>query len=363
MAVEAALQRLGHFSSRHKVKANVVLPVYETLPNDDPPRTSGEAQSYPSSPATSTTTTTYVHQAPDMPPHPRTSTTSWPSLRTFLADFTLGFADGLTVPFALTAGLSSLGQTSTVRYAGMAEICAGSISMGIGGYLAARGGRPAASREAELGGTVSGGDRDGEDDDVCLPVPAGLPSECRDWEKRDDHGHGHGGGSGMAAAAADSETWAAIARHLAPLRLPPDLEETVLAHLRWHGYDRGAIVADTSPKPAREEEGGRSPVLAGLSVALGYLVGGVIPLFPYFFVSVVGTGLLWSFLVCIIALFTFGFGKEFVLNESSDRVLDENSIPWSRVRSSMWEGLQMVFLGGIAALAAVLCVRAFEGVL
>lgn len=51
-----------------------------------------------------------------------------PTLSRFLADFTLGFADGLTVPFALTAGLSSLGETKTVLYAGMAEICAGSIS-------------------------------------------------------------------------------------------------------------------------------------------------------------------------------------------------------------------------------------------
>ena len=51
-----------------------------------------------------------------------------PTLSRFLADFTLGFADGLTVPFALTAGLSSLGETKTVIYAGAAEICAGSIS-------------------------------------------------------------------------------------------------------------------------------------------------------------------------------------------------------------------------------------------
>src|SRR5438045_2589837 len=56
--------------------------------------------------------------------HPRFAV---PPLAVFLADFTLGFADGLTVPFALTAGLSSLGQTDTVIYAGMAEICAGSI--------------------------------------------------------------------------------------------------------------------------------------------------------------------------------------------------------------------------------------------
>ena len=61
-----------------------------------------------------------------------------PYLTRFLSDFTLGFSDGLTVPFALTAGLSSLGRADTVISAGLAELCAGSISMGIGGYLAAR---------------------------------------------------------------------------------------------------------------------------------------------------------------------------------------------------------------------------------
>ncbi|KAJ4321443.1 hypothetical protein N0V84_005365 [Fusarium piperis] len=60
-----------------------------------------------------------------------------PALKRFLSDFTLGFSDGLTVPFALTAGLSSLGKTDTVISGGLAELCAGSISMGIGGYLAA----------------------------------------------------------------------------------------------------------------------------------------------------------------------------------------------------------------------------------
>ncbi|KAF4951457.1 hypothetical protein FSARC_12912 [Fusarium sarcochroum] len=60
-----------------------------------------------------------------------------PAFKRFLSDFTLGFSDGLTVPFALTAGLSSLGKTDTVITGGLAELCAGSISMGIGGYLAA----------------------------------------------------------------------------------------------------------------------------------------------------------------------------------------------------------------------------------
>ncbi|KAK4543995.1 hypothetical protein LTR36_004769 [Oleoguttula mirabilis] len=52
-------------------------------------------------------------------------------------DSIIGFADGLTVPFALTAGLSSLGSSMLVILAGLAELFAGSISMGLGAYLAA----------------------------------------------------------------------------------------------------------------------------------------------------------------------------------------------------------------------------------
>ncbi|KAK4234113.1 putative vacuolar iron transporter protein [Achaetomium macrosporum] len=340
MAVDAALQYFSHFSARRT--AGVGLPMYKTLPKRAP-QMSGEAQpsedereSYPASSSASP-----YADVPSSPRHART----WPSLRTFLADFTLGFADGLTVPFALTAGLSSLGKTSTVIYAGMAEICAGSISMGIGGYLAARGEARVASREGR-GGAAGG---TGSEDEANL-----LPSDCEDPEKRDD------GGVEVTGAGNEAETLA-IARYLAPLRLPPDLESTVLAHLRWHGHDRGAI-AETLPTRG-EEEPRSSPVLAGLSVSSGYLVGGVIPLFPYFFVAEVGTGLFWSFLVCIIALFTFGFGKEFVLSDNSGRVIDKRSIPWSKIRCSAWEGLQMVVLGGTAAVAAVLCVRIFEGVL
>ena len=52
-------------------------------------------------------------------------------------DCIIGFADGLTVPFALTAGLSSLGSSKLVILGGLAELFAGSISMGLGAYLAA----------------------------------------------------------------------------------------------------------------------------------------------------------------------------------------------------------------------------------
>ena len=54
-----------------------------------------------------------------------------------LHDFVLGFADGLTVPFALTVGLSGLGARKLVIIGGLAELFSGSLSMGLGAYLAA----------------------------------------------------------------------------------------------------------------------------------------------------------------------------------------------------------------------------------
>ena len=54
-------------------------------------------------------------------------------------DVVIGMADGLTVPFALAAGLSgAIDQTAIIVTAGLAEIAAGSIAMGLGGYMAAK---------------------------------------------------------------------------------------------------------------------------------------------------------------------------------------------------------------------------------
>src|ERR1700756_4284272 len=55
-------------------------------------------------------------------------------------DIVIGLSDGLTVPFALAAGLSgAVASSHIVVLAGLAEIAAGSIAMGLGGYLAAKG--------------------------------------------------------------------------------------------------------------------------------------------------------------------------------------------------------------------------------
>jgi vacuolar iron transporter family protein len=56
----------------------------------------------------------------------------------FISDAIIGLSDGLTVPFALTAGLSALGDSKVVIFGGLAELTAGAISMGLGGYLGAK---------------------------------------------------------------------------------------------------------------------------------------------------------------------------------------------------------------------------------
>lgn len=55
-----------------------------------------------------------------------------------VSDAILGLSDGLTVPFALTAGLTALGDTKVVILGGLAELIAGAISMGLGGYVGAK---------------------------------------------------------------------------------------------------------------------------------------------------------------------------------------------------------------------------------
>ncbi|OTB04974.1 hypothetical protein M426DRAFT_145443 [Hypoxylon sp. CI-4A] len=244
-------------------------------------------------------------------------------LSQFLSHFTLGFADGLTVPFALTAGLSSLGETKTVIYAGMAEICAGCISMGVGGYLAARG-------EA----VISTNDH----------VQHEKPEETED----DD-----------------------VQKYLSVLDLPPDLLRSVQDHIDNHPVILGRLLSDVSLSTdgSISKNTGLSPATVGLSVALGYLIGGLLPLFPYFFVNGVGDGLKWSFFVCLLSLFIFGFTKDYLLHlESAEGDWQEGDsgkmeARWERTKQSWWEGMRMVIMGGMAAIAAVVCVRLFEGLM
>lgn len=253
------------------------------------------------------------------------------NLARFLADFTLGFSDGLSVPFALTAGLSSLGRSETVIYAGLAELCAGCISMGIGGYLAARD----ASRETRQSGSFS------EEEQGMLLVERRSEEDVDENEEK-------GGPRRVEEAEED------VRRYLQPLNLPDSTIATVLEAInsqpegsRWASKrirsSQSSLASDT---PATEQNSSLvSPVFSGMSISLGYLCGGLMPLLPYFIAPSVGQGLRWSIAICLVALLAFGAGKSWALGT--------RDASWRRC---LWEGVQMAFFGSCAAGAAVLCV-------
>ncbi|KAJ2897957.1 hypothetical protein MKZ38_004286 [Zalerion maritima] len=283
-----------------------------------------------------------------------------PTLAKFLSDFTLGFADGLTVPFALSAGLSSLGRSDTVIYAGIAEVCAGSISMGIGGYLSAR-------DEARADENGRGNKRGPHmDDEETLLMgsgngsPTGSFSDAASSNEKTGYGVGGNGEEGLQ-------------QHLRSLGVRPSTVEQAIADMRISGtlYELRRLGGDES-RPAATFRDLRtaqapSPVVSGLSVALGYAIGGLIPLVPYLFTWTVGCGLFWSIVVCVLALFWFGYGKALLLHEGDEARADD-MLAKRRSKGQLcvqWrcilEGAQMVAFGSVAAGAAVGCVKLLEG--
>ncbi|KHO00152.1 uncharacterized protein MAM_02075 [Metarhizium album ARSEF 1941] len=257
-----------------------------------------------------------------------------PRLTRFLSDFTLGFSDGLTVPFALTAGLSSLGRADTVINAGLAELCAGSISMGIGGYLSALDEVPHSTEGRD--DIVKNGDeeelramlRDGSLEGRSRNLSDHLEEKVLEQESKED----------------------LIRNHLEPLALPHTTVLEILVALKNRPDGLGRAVCRLQQQNAATEPLSDqlpiSPVASGLSISLGYAIGGIIPLLPYCFTSTVGKGLHWSIALCLIVLMAFGSGKSWLLRGEA-----------RSVKGSLLEGLQMLVLGSLAASAAVLCVN------
>lgn len=337
------------------------------------------------------------------------------SLVKLAGDFTLGFADGLTVPFALTAGMSFLGRADAVILAGLAELCAGSISMGIGGFLAMRDtqreqDRLSTARHQEEGreeGCPAPSRRAVRIDDRGEDAATGLLSEQDDGTRSSTSNRSSGDedfsdekapAMQHQDAVADAE---AIRRHLAPLRLPESAIQHVLATMqrpsRPHGmnqppspsatqtpvqrrlsafynslqqssrsiYHDACVEEYHTPAPSKQQSALFAPYISGLTIALGYVIGGLVPLLPYFFADSVEASTRWSIALCMIALFGFGSGKYWLLQSLTDtgeeqpKELDQSSrgVLAKRLRSCLFEGVQMLVLGMVAAGAAVLCVQ------
>jgi vacuolar iron transporter family protein len=214
-------------------------------------------------------------------------------------DVVIGMADGLTVPFALAAGMTgavaaTANATHLVVTAGLAEIAAGSIAMGLGGYLAAKGDAEhyAAEREREIRETVE------------------LPD-------------------------VETEEVAKVFREygLSEGQMAPVVQAICGNQKNWVDFMMRFELGLETPEPGRANR-------SAVTIAISYVVGGLIPLAPYMSLSNVISGLRFSVAITILALGVFGFVK-------------------SRVAGiSPWKGaLQTVVTGGIAAAAAFALAR------
>lgn len=214
-------------------------------------------------------------------------------------DIVIGMSDGLTVPFALAAGLSGaaqagLIQTRAIVIAGLAEIAAGSIAMGLGGYLAAR--SDAEHYESELG----------REKREVIDIPEEEAKE--------------------------------VAEVFQSYGLTEEEAQPVVTALRqrpkdWVDFMMRFELGLERPDPKRA-------VHSAGTIAGSYVAGGLIPLSPYMILHSAGGGLVASVIVTLIALGIFGYVKG---RFTGTRPL----------RSAA----QTVVIGGLAATAAFILAR------
>jgi VIT1/CCC1 family predicted Fe2+/Mn2+ transporter len=179
-------------------------------------------------------------------------------------DFVIGMSDGLTVPFALAAGLSgAVDSTTIVITAGLAEIAAGSIAMGLGGYLAGQ-------TEIEHYNTEER--REYEEIEKLHEV------EIRETKEI------------FAEYGVSEAHQELIAREMAK-----DPKKWVDFMMRFElGLER--------PDKNRAKQ-------SALVIGMSYVLGGLVPLSAYFFTTTAREGLIYSTLITLACLIVFGFVK------------------------------------------------------
>jgi VIT1/CCC1 family predicted Fe2+/Mn2+ transporter len=179
-----------------------------------------------------------------------------------LQDIVIGLSDGLTVPFALAAGLSGAMQSSgLVITAGLSEIVAGSIAMGLGGYLAGR--TEVDHYAAELA----------REHEEVRTVPDIERREVQELLVE----------MGLSKATAAQAT-----------------DELVKDPAQWVRFMMKYELGLEEPDP-------RQAPKSALTIAAAYAVGGLIPLSAYFFTATPQQGLLWSALITLGCLLVFGY--------------------------------------------------------
>ncbi|WP_199141373.1 VIT1/CCC1 transporter family protein [Pedobacter sp. ASV12] len=182
----------------------------------------------------------------------------------FITDVVIGMSDGLTVPFALAAGLSgAVSSNAIVITAGIAEIVAGCIAMGLGGYLAGK--TEQEHYESEL---------QREYDEVAH-VPEKEKQEIKD----------------IFAAYGISES----GQELLANELSRDKD-------KWVDFMMKFELGLEKPNANRARN-------SALTIGTAYFIGGLLPLSAYFFTATPANGLIVSALFTTICLFVFGYFK------------------------------------------------------
>lgn len=151
--------------------------------------------------------------------------------------------------------------------------------------------------------------------------------------------------------ATDPETTGTLISDIfAPYELPPQLVSDLTSHLADSPNLPSFLMNfhHTLPEPS-----GSRALTCALTIALGYFIGGFVPLIPYFFVGPEDAfhALAWSAATMVVALFVFGYGKTCFVSGWTGR---------GDVLRGLFGGAQMVVVGGVAAGAAMGLVKLFQ---
>lgn len=216
-----------------------------------------------------------------------------------LTDIVIGMSDGLTVPFALAAGLSgAVDSTAVIVLAGVAEIAAGSIAMGLGGFLAGK----------------------TEQDHYASELKREYWEVDHLPEKEEEEVRVFFEGLGLSPALQQEAT-----------------KELIKDKDRWVEFMMKHELGLDKPDPKRA---GRSAFNIGLS----YVVGGLVPLSPYFFIDDSIKALEVSAIITLICLFVFGYFKS--------KLTGVNPLTG---------GLKVMMIGAAAAATAFAIAKLIEG--
>ncbi|GMH15153.1 hypothetical protein Nepgr_016994 [Nepenthes gracilis] len=217
-----------------------------------------------------------------------------------IRDVIIGVSDGLTVPFALAAGLSGANASSSVILtAGIAEIAAGAISMGLGGYLAAKSEADHYMRELR------------REEEEITNVPDTEAAEIAEM---------------LAEYGIESHEYAPVVN---ALRRKPKA---------WLDFMMKFELGLEKPDPKRAFQ-------SAFTIAIAYTVGGLVPLSPYMFITYVQNAVITSVVVTLVALLIFGCAKGYFTGNRPLR-----------------SAIQTAFIGALASAVAFGMAKAVQNV-